>query len=379
MVNELMSPLKPLATPAYMLELGSQDITANIAPRLISLQVTDNRGLAADDLTLVLDDSDQQIQMPSRGATIRVSIGYQGEPLVGVGDFKIDQIKHEGAPDKVTVIGRSADFSQGLNVEREFSWHDTTLGAIVEAIAARNGLKASIAGSLTNIKIAHIDQTMESDASFLHRLAVRNGAALSIKRNTLMLVKPGQCKSPDGKDFSMVTITRGDGDKHVFELANRISYTGVIARWLETKEPKKTQQVHLQRKTAPPATTATTHPKSQPGTEKKSKAPEALMGEEGNVYVMSTVFASQDEANKAAEALWNHIQSNAAKFSITLALGRADIVPEAPVQVSGFKDVINNTTWVISKVTHMMSNTGFITKLDLEIKIEEGQYDAIQN
>lgn len=365
--------LIPMAAPAYMLELDDRDITNNIAPRLISLTVTDNRGLSADDLTLVLDDADGQIQMPWRGATLRVSLGYKGESLLGVGKFIIDQVKHEGAPDKVTVIGRSADFSKDLNKERETSWHDTTLGAIVSAIAARYQLKTSMPDSLTQMKVAHIDQTMESDASFLHRLAVRYGAALAIKWDKVMFVKPGRGKGPDGKPFSQVNIARRDGDSHVYEVAERLNYNGVVARWLDTKDAKKQlQQVQLQRKTTPQAASGATHPQSQ-ATAGTQTFP---ADQKENLYIISTIFPGKEEAEKAAESLWNQIQSNSAKFTLTLALGRADITPETPVRVSGFKEEINNTPWVIAKVTHVMNNSGFISKLELEVKIEEGQYDA---
>lgn len=377
MENTLMSPLKPLAMPAYMLLLENKDITNTIARRLISLTLNDNRGEAADDLTIVLDDSDGQIQLPRPGAVITAHIGYQGEGLIPVGEYKIDQVKHEGAPDKVTVIGRSTNFSDSFNTLRETSWHDTTLGAIVSSIAARNKVEAKVAPALQNIKVAHIDQTQESDASFLYRLAVRNGAAVAFKWGKVMLVKPGSGLKPDGKPFSQVTIARRDGDQHSYEVAERINYSGVIARWLDTKVPQKQmQQIKLLRKTTPPATAGATHPESQAAPEQKP-ASQAAQGE--NVYTLSTIFQSEEEAKRAAEAFLKQTQSNAAKFSITLALGRADITPETPVRVSGFKQVIDDTTWVISKVAHTMDNKGFITKLDLEIKIEEGQYDAIQN
>ena len=83
------------------------------------------------------------------------------------GKFTVDEVEHRGAPDVVTIRARSADFRGTLNSRREGSWHDTTLGAIVEAIASRNKLEASVAPSLAGIKIPHIDQSQESDAKFL--------------------------------------------------------------------------------------------------------------------------------------------------------------------------------------------------------------------
>ena len=75
---------------------------------------------------------------------------------------------------------------------REGSWHDTTLGAIVEAIASRNRLEASVAPSLAGIKIPHIDQSQESDAKFLTRLAERNGGEVSVKWENCCFSKRGR-------------------------------------------------------------------------------------------------------------------------------------------------------------------------------------------
>ncbi|MGP3591555.1 contractile injection system protein, VgrG/Pvc8 family [Vagococcus sp. WN89Y] len=369
LVNQLAPPDSPLA-PAYMLKIADKDITGTIASRLISMTVTDKRGLEADDLTLTLDDSDGLIKLPHRNATIHVYLGYAGQALTDLGEFNIDQISHQGAPDTVTVVGRSADFSGTLNVEQEVSWHDTTLGNIVRTIAARNKLKTHIDESLAQIKIAHIDQTLESDASFLHRLAVQNGGGLAIKRGILWFMRPGSGTGIDGQPLSVVIIARRDGDKHSFNIADRISYTGVVARWQDTKQPKKqTQQVQLQRKPAQQAN----------GEPAKSNAPAYVEGNKENVYVISTIFPGLEEAKNAAEGVWKDIQARAATFSLTLAQGRTDITPETPIFVSGFKTEISQTPWVLTKVTHTINNSGFVSKLDMEIKIYEGQYDVQQS
>ena len=135
----------------------------------------------------------------------------------------------KGAPDVVTIRARSADFRGTLNSRREGSWHDTTLGTIVEAIASRNKLEASVAPSLAGIKIPHIDQSQESDAKFLTRLAERNGGEVSVKMGKLLFLKAGRGVTASGKKIPQVIITRSDGDRHHFAIADRGAYTGVTA------------------------------------------------------------------------------------------------------------------------------------------------------
>ncbi|WP_262975224.1 contractile injection system protein, VgrG/Pvc8 family, partial [Salmonella enterica] len=117
--------------------------------------------------------------------------GWKVFALVCKGKFTVDGVEPRGAPDVVPTRAGSAVFRGTLNSRREGSWHDTTLGAIVEAIASRNRLEASVAPSLAGIKIPHIDQSQESDAKFLTRLAERNGGEVSGKMGKMLFFKTG--------------------------------------------------------------------------------------------------------------------------------------------------------------------------------------------
>ncbi|MCY0611600.1 contractile injection system protein, VgrG/Pvc8 family, partial [Klebsiella pneumoniae] len=79
--------------------------------------------------------------------------------------------------------------------------------------------------------VDHIDQTNESDGSFLMRLAGQYGAISSVKNGNLLFTRQGQGKSATGKPLPVNTITRKDGDSHRFSLADRGANTGVIASW----------------------------------------------------------------------------------------------------------------------------------------------------
>ena len=223
-------------TPDFMLTLESKDITGNISDRLINLSMTDNRGFEADQLYIELDDTDGLVALPIRGAVLSLYLGWKGFSLVSKGRFTVDEVEHRGAPDTVTIRARGADFRGTLNSRREESWHDTTLGAIVSSIAERNKLTASVTDSLAGIQIPHIDQSQESDAVFLTRLAERNGGAVSVKAGRLLMLKAGSGTTASGKAIPQITIQRGDGDRHQFAIADRGAYTGVTAKWLHRVE-----------------------------------------------------------------------------------------------------------------------------------------------
>ncbi|EOU8508428.1 phage portal protein [Escherichia coli] len=235
-------------TPAFSISIEGRDITTVLDNRLIGLTLTDNRGFEADQLDLELDDADGKIVLPRRGAVITLALGWKGQPLFPKGAFTVDEIEHTGAPDRLTIRARSADFRETLNTRREKSWHNTTIGEVVKEIAARHKLKMALGKELSDKPVEHIDQTNESDGSFLMRLARQYGAIASVKNGNLLFIRQGQGKSATGKPLPVITITRKDGDSHRFTLADRGAYTGVIASWLHTREPAKKESTTVKRK-----------------------------------------------------------------------------------------------------------------------------------
>lgn len=215
----------PVKMPDFDI-LAEGKTLSGVAERLMSLSLTDNRGFEADQLTITLDDADGQLQLPPRGARLTVLIGWKGEPLTEKGTYIVDEIAHEGPPDRLTVSARSADFRDEFNVKREVSWHDVTVERVVSAIAHRYGLKPQISEMLMDIEIDHADQTEESDMSFLTRMAEMLGAITTVKSGNLLFIMPGGGVNAQGQPLPSFAITRSSGDRHQFRIADREAYTG---------------------------------------------------------------------------------------------------------------------------------------------------------
>ncbi|MCK7452608.1 phage late control D family protein [Enterobacter chengduensis] len=381
MITEMNIRAGGKIAPDFMLKLDDRDITQNFSPRLISLTMTDKRGLEADQLNILLDDSDGLLDLPARGAKLSLSLGWEGTPLQPKGDFTVDEIGFRGAPDTLTIRGCSADFRGKLNLRREQSWHDTTIGAIVETIAQRNQLTASVAAGFSSIAISHIDQSQETDAAFLTRLAERNGAFVSIKAGKIIFMNAGHAVTASGTPIPLMMIERGDGDKHLFSVADRENYSGVTAKWLQTRDPKQQNaQLSINRQPGVQPTEGLPHPDAiapvyAPG-DKAQEPQERLVGSAENVFELTTVYASEEQALRAAEAKWRALQRGTVKFSLQLALGRADLFPETPVRVNGFKRVIDEQAWIISEVVHTLNRSGFTTQLNLELNVTDEKFSV---
>ncbi|BFI53987.1 phage late control D family protein [Yersinia pseudotuberculosis] len=350
--------------PDYSISVDGIDKTGGIKKRLMSLTLTDNRGFEADQLDIEFDDADGKVELPRRGAKIAVSLGWKGAALIDKGSFTVDEIEHSGAPDKLTVRARSADFRETLNIRRDQSYHKTTIGGIIKTVAERNKLAPTLNKTMSDLAVDHIDQTNESDGNFITRLAKQYGAIAAVKNGNLLFIRQGQAKTASGKPIPAMTIIRGLGDGHQFSMADRGAYTGVVANWLNTRTTEK-PVVKVKRKRKRKATTAA-KPK-----EPEEKQGEYLIGTDENVLTLRTTYASKNNAQRAAKSNWERIQRGVAKFSIQLAKGRADLYPEVPVKVTGFKKQIDEADWTLVTVTHSVSDSGFTTALELEVKIDD--------
>jgi len=346
--------------PAFNILIGGRTLGV-LDEKLISLELTDNRGFNADELTISVDDSEGVIELPPRGAELSVSLGWQGEPLIYKGIYIVDEVSHAGPPDRIEITARSADFRDEFNVKREVSWHDVTVERIVSAIAHRYKLTPVISEQLMGAEIDHADQTQESDMSFLTRMADILGAIATVKNGSLLFILPGGGVSASGKALPDFAITRESGDRHAFRIADRDAYTGVQAYWLDLDFGKKKKVTVRKRQ----KTTDEKKPRSS------SREGDYLAGEDGNVFVLRTTYSSELAAQRAAAAKWQQLQRGAAEFNLTLAYGRADLYPEMHGTVTGFKAAIDQQDWIISKVGHTIDDTGFKTRLELEAKIPE--------
>ena len=319
--------------PAYRIIVDGFDRTHIFRGRLISLTLRDNRGYEADQLDIEADDHDGKLNLPPKGAVINIAFGWHGE-LIDKGQFTVDEVEHSGPPDRLTIRARSADFRAGLKSQKTRSWDQITLGDLVTTIAADNNLTPAISADLAGTAIDHLDQTNESDMHLLTRLGQRYGAIATIKSGRLVFVPEGQGKTATGRALAPVTITRSDGDSHSYRESDRNGrYTGVQAHWHDVDQAKEQSFV---------------------------------IGDSGYMKTLRQPYPTPEEAMDAASAEWERIKRSGSAMSVTLAEGVADLMPETPLRLKGWKPEINAQAWNAGNISHSLSDGGFTTLIDLE-------------
>lgn len=218
-------------TPAYRVSIDGRDITDAVRSRLVSLEVADRSGTIADTARLMVGDADGLLALPRRGAVMSIALGSGAGGLVDAGDFVVDEVGAAGPGHALTVRARGADFRGALKQRRWRSWDETTVGGVVRDVADAAGLEAAVAGDLAAEPLAHIDQTGESDAHFLTRLARRYGAVLKLRGARLAFVAASAGVTASGKSAGEVTLRPADVAEWRLLLEDRGRYSAARAQW----------------------------------------------------------------------------------------------------------------------------------------------------
>ncbi|WP_236187187.1 phage late control D family protein [Pseudomonas protegens] len=333
------------AVPAFRITVDGNDIAQLISPRLMSLQLTDNRGIEADQLSITLSDHDGLLAIPPKGAVVRLWLGWSDTGLVDKGTYTVDETEHSGAPDVLSIRARSADLRKGLKTKRERSWSNTTLGDVLGDIAIGNGLTATIAGALDGLPILQLDQANESDANLISRIGEEFDAVVTVKAGCLLCIPAGGGKTASGMELPHITLTRADGDQHRYLQAERDSYDGVRAYFYDVNSAKKQ---------------------------------EAIAGGGDNLKDLRHTFSDRQSALRAARAEFNRLQRGSATLSYTLAVGRPDLIPELTYTLQGVKAEIDEIIWYGGNVQHSLSaDDGYTVSLELESKLPEDNVEDL--
>ncbi|PPT94918.1 late control protein [Xanthomonas arboricola pv. arracaciae] len=322
-------------TPQWRVVLDGVDLTERIAPRLLDLTLTECRGGEADQLDLRIHDHDGKMALPKRGVRLAVSLGWKATGLVGKGTFIVDEVEYSGAPDVITVRARSADLTASMRTRRERSWHNTTLGAVLNTLAGEHGLTPRIAEGFAKVKLPHLDQANESDMNLLTNLGQRFDAVATVKGGALVFTPIGAGTTATGKPLPTVTLTRRNGDQHRYSVADRDAYTGVRAYWMDKG---------------------------------KARRQSVLVGTDDNAKRLRESYADEATARQHAHAELERMRRGTEKFEFTLAIGKPELFPEQNVLIQRFKSEIARKSWIVSKSTHILRANGLATSIELEVK-----------
>lgn len=366
-------------TPVAKLSINGKPFNTDALSRIISISLTDKSGFEADELTVSLSDHDGKLALPPKSAEITIALGYIETGIVDKGSYKITEVSWSGAPDTLHITAQSADTSDRFSETKEKSWHKTSLKEIIESIAAANGYTPIIGKAYQDEKIDHIDQSNESDAAFLSRLAERYDAIATVKHGRLLFVSSGEATTASGQPLPTIRITRNSGDQYTFRYSNTESYNAVRAYYIDKQTGKKHEVVITEENYDPVKKTVTTtkqyKTKRKDGKTHKTTTKEVTEIKQADttgkkIKTLRHTYQSPKTAATGARAAYKKLKRGAMEFDISLAVGRPDVAPESPVTLQGFKPEIDAEKWVGKETIHTLDGNGLTTAVKLQSLID---------
>lgn len=323
-------------TPDYRIVANDEDITQLLRDRLISIRTTDKPGIEADMCEIHIDDRDDKVALPKRGATLEISLGYkEDDKLSFIGKYQVDEIEISGPPQVMVIRGKPANLATSLKKQKRWSWENTTLAAIVGDIARRNKLQPLCR---VETPIPRADQINESDMHFITRLAKQHGVTATVKDGKLIVARRGEGKTGSGKPLPEITLTRDDLASYTLTFPDRALFKEVQANWLDGRTGTL-QNVVL----------------STPNTPTGVAAPR---------YTERHTYPNEQAATAAAKAKADFLNRQTMTGRAELMKGRADVGAEKWVTLTGIKSDADGT-YLIESVEQNYTKSAWVTSINL--------------
>ncbi len=341
-------------TPTFRISAGSGDITAAVKDRLLEIEVIDEAGIESDSVKISLDDRRREdggiAQLPSIGTKLSVSLGYLESSLIKMGTYIVDEIEIRTPPRTLDVMAKAADMTGSFRSPKTRSWDDEddleplTLGRIVRVIAQENGYIPKVDPALASIRYDHLDQTEESDMSFLTRLADKADAIAKPVDGFLLLYDKSSVKSVSGSDVPETTLT----EDMLIEWSYRYSARKPAGK-VSSDDSGDTP-------------TVTGGIKAYWWDYAKAERQEITIGKEP-FEVLRHVYSTKLDADRAAKAKKNTGDRLQGELSFSLP-GNPHLMAGGILTISLRQGIPSR--WRMTRIEHRLNSSGYVSRVECE-------------
>ncbi|WP_460095920.1 phage late control D family protein [Pseudomonas sp. S3_C01] len=318
--------------PTFRIVADGKDITTLINDRLLSLRTSDKPGMESDDFELRIDDRDQAVALPSRGAGIEVYLGYTGQALTRLGRYTVDEIELSGPPDTLVIRGKASDMRGSGKTVRSGSWENVPLQQIVGDVAARNGWQPVCP---VQTKVPRVDQLSESDYNFITRLAKQYDCTAKLADGKLLVMSRQGGQTASGKNLSPVVLRRADLSRYQFRLGDRNTQKAVRTKH-QDKKSGALKVVELNNEDLPNGLPA--------------------------VHTDRHIYPNKSAAEQAAKARLAAFNRSTAGVRLEMA-GRTDVFAERSIIVQGIKPGLDGE-YLAEAVEQLFTSSGWTTTVE---------------
>ncbi|HEH9710711.1 TPA: phage late control D family protein, partial [Pasteurella multocida] len=181
----------------------------------------------------------------------------------------------------------------------------------------------------------------------------------------------GKAKTASGKAIPQITITKKSGDSYTFTINESDNYKAVRAYWHNLDNGKK-GEVIIDENTDVQRVNRTTKKGKQSKLKKNVLVQtQPLTSDSEQIKTLRHTYKTEASAIQGAKAAFDKMKRGTASFSLTMAYGEPELMPEMPAELKGFKTEIDSSDWIITSVIHNITDSGFTSTIEFELKPEE--------
>ena len=239
----------------YAISVGGTSVTSAFSPLLLSLEIDLTDGGETDRLTIGLDDTNGQIQLPSPGASISASLGWKDSGSVVSFQGFTDEPKSSGSVDQeegqieqlvsggnrssgrtLTITAHSADLTGKIKEPMQAHADNMSFGDVAQQWGKKAGLSSIVVGSgLSSIQRNYWGIANESFMSWSARTARELGATFKIIGSTGIFVPRTGGASASGQALTGITATWGVNllDWSIAPVLSRPNFTSFATRFYD--------------------------------------------------------------------------------------------------------------------------------------------------
>lgn len=312
-------------TPAFKILIDGYDSTNLIQSRLISIVTNDGAGIKSDSCNIVLDDYDDRIAIPKTNALIEIYLGYKETGLMKIGNYYAQNFGIEGIRQTINIKGNAIKQEMQSQISQNLTG---TVEDIVSNIASKYGLKSAVDQNLKNISL-NLMQFGESDMNVLTRLASQLGATSKTTNGYIVFANALSGVSVSGLSLASQVINKNEVSSFDCDFNKSTAFNIVFAKYYD-KDDATYKYAHAG---------------------------------EGDVSCdLKEIYSDESSAQQAAEAKLKN--QNKTKLVLNLeTIGRPNIFAETPISLQGFSRKIYSGGWIVTKVSHSFSASGFTTSI----------------
>jgi phage protein D len=303
--------------------------TELVKERVVSIRTTDEAGIMSDSCEIELDDFDDAFPIPRTEAVISVSLGYKGGELTKIGSYYVKEIDIDGARKTLKIKANAA--SKAMRSQKSRS-HKGGLKDLIPEMAGEFGVDSAFSGDIEDLKLEDFPQFAESDMNYLTRLSQKVGAVAKPTDGHLVFADDMSTKSTSGKNLPTKYVDVAELSEYSCSFKETESGGAVgtvFANWYDREKGE-----YFMVKAG-------------------SGDPEVELDE---------IFSSEKSAMAAAQAKFKRVVKSNKTFRFTTG-GRPDFFAESPIVFNGLSPKIP-ANWVISRVEHTLSASGFSTQVE---------------